>query len=77
LAYYKPHEEFGTTGIHKVNIKPGETIRLCDESTKKFIIIDDIIYFIDMDGYLYKMQLGQRTVEKYSHKTLSIALSCG
>lgn len=64
LAYYKPMEEIGTTGIHKVNIKTGETTRLCEESAIKFNILDDIIYFIDNDRILYKLQLGQNTAEK-------------
>jgi hypothetical protein len=64
LAYYKPRSESGTTGIHKVNIKTGETTRLCEESAVKFIICDDIIYFMDIEGYLYKLPLGGNKAEK-------------
>ncbi|WP_313345375.1 DUF5050 domain-containing protein [Sedimentibacter sp.] len=43
-----------TNGIYKIDINTGETVRLCEESAMKFIYNYDIIYFMDMDGYLYQ-----------------------
>lgn len=71
LATYDYNEEKGTTGIHKVNIKTGETTRLCEESAKKFIIEDDCIYFVDMEGYLYKLLIGQSISEKLLDKPIN------
>lgn len=71
LAYYKPRSESGTTGIHKVNIQTSETTRLCEESAQKFIICDDIIYFMDTEGYLYKLPLGGNTAEKLTDFNVS------
>lgn len=71
LAYYKPREEFGTTGIHKVNIHTGETTRLCEQSAVKFIICGDTIYFMDEEGFLYKMPVDGNSAEKLSDKKAS------
>lgn len=71
LAYYKPREEFGTTGIHKVNIHTGETTRLCDQSAVKFIMCGDFIYFMDEEGFLYKMPVDGNSAEKLSDKAAS------
>lgn len=71
LAYYKPRSENGTTGIHKVNINTGETTRLCEESAVKFIICDDTIYFMDIEGYLYKLPLDGNMAEKLTDFTVS------
>ena len=53
----KFYDENYTTGIHRVNINTGETVRICDESVRKFIIEGRMIYFTDTDGYLYKISL--------------------
>lgn len=71
LGYYKPRSESGTTGIHKVNIQTSETRRLCEESAVKFIICDDIVYFMDTEGYLYKLTLGGNTAEKLTDFNVS------
>lgn len=64
LAYYKPREKQGTTGIHKVNIKTGETVRVCEESARHFIIYENNIYFMDDDGYLYKLPLYEKEAKR-------------
>jgi hypothetical protein len=71
LAYYKPRSEYGTTGIHKVNIQTGETTRLCEESAVKFIICDDIIYFMDNEGHLYKLPPGGNIAERLTDFNVS------
>ncbi|WP_312701192.1 hypothetical protein [Sedimentibacter sp.] len=43
-----------TSGIYKVDINTGETVRMFEESAVKFIYNYDIIYFMDMEGYLYQ-----------------------
>lgn len=64
LAYFKPGEVYGTTGIHKVNINTGETKRISDHSTKKFQIHGDAIYFLDLENYLYKLSIDQIYIER-------------
>lgn len=71
LAYYKPRSEFGTTGLYKVNIQTGETTRLCEDSAVKFMICDDIIYFMDIEGYLYKLPLGGNAAERITDFNVS------
>jgi len=61
----------GTTGIHKVNINTGETIRICDESAEKFMIEDDMTYFMDLEGYLYKIAIDGSKAEKLTDFTVS------
>lgn len=61
----------GTTGIHKVNINTGETIRICEESAKQFIIEDNMIYFMDLEGYLYKITVDGNKAEKLTDFTVS------
>lgn len=53
----KFNDENYTTGIHRVNINTSETVRMCDEPARKFIIEGNIIYFMNIDGYLYKISL--------------------
>lgn len=64
LAYFKPYEVHGTTGIHKVNAKTGKTERLSDHSAQKFEIHGDTIYFVDLNDYLYKMSIHDQYAEK-------------
>ncbi|MGD9570053.1 MAG: DUF5050 domain-containing protein [Sedimentibacter sp.] len=54
---YKFNDEKATTGIHRVNIDTGETVRICDESVQKFVVDGNMIYFMDLGGYLYKISL--------------------
>lgn len=54
---YKFNDENATVGIHRVNINTGETVRVCNESARKFFIEGNMIYFMDLDGYLYKVSL--------------------
>ncbi len=54
IMAYEFENSNSTSGIYKVNINTGETVRLCEESAKKFIYNYDIIYFMDIDGYLYQ-----------------------
>lgn len=57
LLAYKFNEEKATTGIHRVNINTGETVRICGEAVQKFIIEGNMIYFMDIDGFLYRISL--------------------
>lgn len=65
------NEEKATTGIHRVNINTGKTVRICEESVKRFIIEDDIIYFMDLEGYLYKIAVDGNNAEKLTDFTVS------
>jgi len=71
LAYFKPEEAYGTTGIHKVNVKTGKTERVSDYSTQKFEIHDDTIYFVDLNNYLYRMNIN----DKYAEKLVDLPIS--
>jgi len=57
LLAYKFNDEKATTGIHRVNINTGETFRICEEAVQKFMIEGNMIYFMDIDGFLYKVSL--------------------
>lgn len=68
----KFYDENYTTGIHRVNINTGETLRICNESAQKFIIEGNIIYFMDIDGFLYKISLADsNTAEKLTDFIIS------
>lgn len=57
LLAYKFNDEKATTGIHRVNINAGEIIRICEEAVQRFMIEGNMIYFMDIEGYLYKISL--------------------
>lgn len=57
LLAYEFNDEKATTGIHRVNINTGETFRVCEEAVQRFLIEGNMIYFMDTDGFLYKISL--------------------
>ncbi|GAB6109501.1 DUF5050 domain-containing protein [Fusibacter bizertensis] len=54
-GYYDENETLSTTGIYRVDIKTNETERICDDEVKMFKIVDNMIYFIGGDNYLYRV----------------------
>lgn len=72
LLAYKFNDEKATTGIHRVNINTEETVRICEAAVRKFMIERDMIYFMDIDGYLYKISLDDgNNAEKLTDFTVS------
>ena len=59
------------TGIYRININTNETVRMCDESAQRFRIEENILYFMDLDGYLYKIPVGGNKAEKLTDFTVS------
>lgn len=51
---YEFENNNSVSGIYKVDINTGETVRMFEESSVKFIYNSDIIYFMDLEGYLYQ-----------------------
>ncbi len=47
----------GTTGIYKVNIETNATSRLCSEEAQSFKIVEDMVYFLDGNSWLYRVPL--------------------
>ena len=58
-------------GIYRININTNETVRICDESAQRFTIEENIIYFMDLGGYLYKIPIGGSKAEKLADFTVS------
>lgn len=71
LARYSPASGGGSyLEIHEVNIKTGEDVKLCDNFISSFTILDNTIYFLDSGDHLYKMQVGESTVERLLDTTV-------
>ena len=47
----------GTTGIYKVNVETNITSRLCREEAESFKIVEDMVYFLDGNRWLYRVPL--------------------
>lgn len=57
-------EDNDTFEIYKVNINNNLTTAITNETAKKFIIKENIIYFMNKDGYLFKMSIEGGVEEK-------------
>ncbi len=71
LANIYDERDKGTTGIHRVNINTGETVRICEESARQFMIEGNMIYFMDLEGHLYKIAVDGNKAEKLTDFTVS------
>ncbi len=54
LGYLESDNPHSVMGIYRVNINTNETERVCETPAIGFKIVDDIIYFIDQNNYLYQ-----------------------
>ena len=57
LASEKRDDYDSKIGIYRVNINSNETVRLCDNDVRSFKIVDDTIYFTDINNFIYKVPL--------------------
>lgn len=48
-----------TAKIYKIDINTGESSEVCEESAIKFMISNDIIYFMNDEYYLYKYEINK------------------
>ncbi|AQS58631.1 DUF5050 domain-containing protein [Desulforamulus ferrireducens] len=57
LGYLRSDNQQSTTGIYRVNINTNATERVCETPASGFKIVDDIIYFVDLNNYLYQVPI--------------------
>lgn len=64
LGYYGTEDPDSEMGIYKVNILTNATERICKEPASGFKIVDDTIYFTDLNDSLYRVSLTGGRAEK-------------
>jgi len=71
LGYYQNENLPTTTGIYKVDINTGATVRICTEEADGFKIVDGMIYFTDRSQYLYRVPVSGGKAELLIDKAVS------